>query len=262
MYLRKSTFALAFLVSSYFVVLTAYDGYASTFSSTSGPIERTLGGVQGFFTNPSAYDSGLRRLGWQAHPLSPPSRKVKEVTRGERESSADALSRLSRCCLLCWPSCRPDNYRQSSLHMCMYAVHYAASVALAWLPISQQVFSKGMEVSPMWTSGKRVCAASQCCGQTASWESRSWTSSPHSHTLFRLHTNSFFEQAPVDRLLARRGSNQRRWNWQPMESDSLAQGRTQTPDTRPAVRLGKHTTRARAKGSGPRASWNSQGAEQ
>ena len=57
MYLRKATFAITFLVSSYFVVLTAYDGYPSTFSTTSGPIERTLGGVQGFFTNPSAYDS-------------------------------------------------------------------------------------------------------------------------------------------------------------------------------------------------------------
>ena len=57
MYLRKATFAITFLVSSYFVVLTAYDSYASTFSTTSGPIERTLGGVQGFFTNPSSYDS-------------------------------------------------------------------------------------------------------------------------------------------------------------------------------------------------------------
>ena len=56
-YISKSASALAFLVSSYFVVLTAHVGYASTFSSSSGPTERTLGGVQGFFFNPSAYDS-------------------------------------------------------------------------------------------------------------------------------------------------------------------------------------------------------------
>ena len=55
--LSKSASALAFLVFSYFVVIRAFVGYASTFSSTSGPTERTLGGVQGFFTNPSAYDS-------------------------------------------------------------------------------------------------------------------------------------------------------------------------------------------------------------
>ena len=54
MYLSKSASALTFLVSSYFVVLTAYVGHASTFSSTSGPTERTLGGLQGFFSNPSA----------------------------------------------------------------------------------------------------------------------------------------------------------------------------------------------------------------
>ena len=63
MYLSKSASALAFLVSSYFVVLTAYVGYASTFSSTSGPTERTLSGVQGFFSNPSAYVSACGDCG-------------------------------------------------------------------------------------------------------------------------------------------------------------------------------------------------------
>ena len=42
----------------------------------------------------------------------------------------------------------------------------------------------------MWTSGESVCATVQCCGQTASGESRSWTSSILSHTFFRLHTHS------------------------------------------------------------------------
>ena len=56
-HLRKATFALAFLVSSYFVVLSAYDGYASTFFTTSGPIEWILGGVQGIFKNHSEHDS-------------------------------------------------------------------------------------------------------------------------------------------------------------------------------------------------------------
>ena len=101
----------------------------------------------------------LAATGVASSSIKSSSRKVKEVTRGERESSADALSCRSWCCLflvLCWPSCRPDKYRQSSLHMCMYAVHYAAGVALAWLPISQQVFSKGDGSLPMWTSGERV----------------------------------------------------------------------------------------------------------
>ena len=92
----------------------------------------------------------LAATGVASSSIKSSSRKVKEVTRGERESSADALSCRSWCCLfqvLCWPSCRPDKCRQSSLHMCMYAVHCAAGVALAWLPISQQVFSKEMEVS-------------------------------------------------------------------------------------------------------------------
>ena len=61
----------------------------------------------------------------------------------------------------------------------------------------------------MWTSGKRVCAAAQCCGQTASWESRSWTSSVHSQRSTVAH-KLFFKPAPVDRQLT--------------ESDSLAQG--------------------------------------
>ena len=90
--------------------------------------------------------------------------KVKEVTRGERESSADSLSCRSQCCLflvLCWPSCRPDKCRQSSLHMCVYAVHYEACVALAWLPISQQIISKGMEVS---RCGHRVSECVQTAG--------------------------------------------------------------------------------------------------
>ena len=57
-----------------------------------------------------------------------------------------------------------------------------------------------------------------------------------SHALQVAH-KLFFEQALVDRLLARTGSDQRRWNWQPTESDSLAQGRTRTPDTRPRCDL-------------------------
>ena len=43
----------------------------------------------------------------------------------------------------------------------------------------------------------------------------------------------FFKEAPVDRLLARRGSNQRWWPAAYGERlEALAQGRTQTRDTR------------------------------
>ena len=107
--------------------------------------------------------------------------------------------------------------------MCVYAVHYAAGVAFAWLPISQQVFSKGMEVSEC---GHRV----RECVQLGVALVDEQPTLPHA---LQVAHKLFFEQAPVDRLLARRGSNQRRWNWQPTESDSLAQGRTRTPDTRP-----------------------------
>ena len=58
----------------------------------------------------------------------------------------------------------------------------------------------------MWTSGESVCATVQCCGQTASGESRSWTSSMLSHTFFRLHTNSlvswFVARTSVDNPLS------------------------------------------------------------
>ena len=57
MYLSKAIFSLTTLLSLYFVVLSAYDGYASTFFTTLGPIEWILGGVQGIFKNHSEYDS-------------------------------------------------------------------------------------------------------------------------------------------------------------------------------------------------------------
>ena len=122
-YLSKSVSAHAFLVSSYFVVLTAYVGYASTFSSTSGPTGHS---VAYRVSSPiPLLTTQLAATGVASSSIKS-SGKVKDVTRGERESSADAFSCLSQCCLflvLCWPSCRPDKCRQSSLHMCVYAVH-------------------------------------------------------------------------------------------------------------------------------------------
>ena len=56
----------------------------------------------------------------------------------------------------------------------------------------------------------REYVQSAVCGQTENWESRSWTSSIHSQRSTVVHT-LFFKEAPVDRLLARRGSNQRWW---------------------------------------------------
>ena len=68
----------------------------------------------------------LAASGMASSSIKSSSRKVKEDTRGERESSADALSCLFGLFLVpCWPSCRPDKCRQSSLHMCTYAVQYA-----------------------------------------------------------------------------------------------------------------------------------------
>ena len=45
----KAFFPLSSLLSLYFVVLSTYGGYASTFFTTSGPIEWILCGVQGIF---------------------------------------------------------------------------------------------------------------------------------------------------------------------------------------------------------------------
>ena len=57
----KASFPLSSLLSLYFVVLSTYDGYASTFFTTSGPIEWILGGVQGIFKNHSEYDSACNK---------------------------------------------------------------------------------------------------------------------------------------------------------------------------------------------------------
>ena len=76
-----------------------------------------------------------------------------------------------------------------------FSGHISARALRSWCssctaPDLSADFSKGEGRSPMWTSGESVCATVQCCGQTASGESRSWTSSLHPHTLFRLQTNS------------------------------------------------------------------------
>ena len=108
-------------------------------------------------------------------------------------------------------------------------------VALAWLPISQQIISKGMEVS---RCGHRV----RVCVKSAVL----WTDSElgvalvdEQRTLPTFHgcTQTLFQ-------------NQRLWTGSlrgealtcaggqlPTESDSLAQGRTRTPDTRPRCDL-------------------------
>ena len=109
-----------------------------------------------------------------------------------------------------------------SLHMCVYAGRYAVGVALARLLISLQNFSKGEGRSPMWTSGESVCATVQCCGQTASGESRSWTSSVQlqvAHKLF-LRTSACRQAASEGRLSPEPVDKQL------TESDSLAQRRT------------------------------------
>ena len=76
-----------------------------------------------------------------------------------------------------------------------FSGHVSARAVRSWCssctaPDLSADILKGEGRSPMWTSGESVCATVQCCGQTASGESRSWTSSIHSHTHFRLHTNS------------------------------------------------------------------------
>ena len=61
--MSKSNFPLFSLLSLYFVVLSAYDGYASTIFTTSGPIEWILGGVQCIFKNHFEYDSACDKRG-------------------------------------------------------------------------------------------------------------------------------------------------------------------------------------------------------
>ena len=72
-------------------------------------------------------------------------------------------------------------------------------------------FSKGLEDSPMWTSGKRVCAIRAVLWTDCRTGSRARGRAAYTPNVPRLHTNSFSKPAPVDRQLARRGSNQRLW---------------------------------------------------
>ena len=95
--------------------------------------------------------------------------------------------------------------------MRIYAVRYTGGVALAWLPIYQQIISKWLEDS---RCGHR---ARECVQSAVLWtdcelgvalvdEQRTLP------TFHGLHTNSCSKPAPVDRQLARRGSNQRRYD--------------------------------------------------
>ena len=96
------------LLSLYFVVLSAYDGYASTLFATSGPIESILGGVQGIFKNHSEHDSACDKMA--SSPSWSSWCKDKEDACGERKLSVAAVSCLSLCGLflvLCWPCCHP-----------------------------------------------------------------------------------------------------------------------------------------------------------
>ena len=120
-----------------------------------------------------------------------------------------------------------------------------------------RTFSKGMEDS---RCGHRVreCVQSAVCGQTENWGSRSWTSSVHSQRSTVAH-KLFFKTSACGQAATEERLCQRLW------TGSL---RRATPSRRAARGHLTHvhgatcrrTTRARAKGSGPRAR-DSQGAE-
>ena len=63
----------------------------------------------------------------------------------------------------------------------------------------------------MWTSGKRVCAIGSAVDRLRTG-SRARGRAAYTPNVPRLHTNSFSKPAPVDRQLARKGSNQRRYD--------------------------------------------------
>ena len=57
MYLDEATISVVYLVSLNFVVLSVYVAYVSSSFTSSGPIESTLDGVQGFLMSTSVYIS-------------------------------------------------------------------------------------------------------------------------------------------------------------------------------------------------------------
>ena len=141
--------------------------------------------------------------------------------------SLDALNRLVPGVSLCtgsglskdprgfYPDCR-----NPALKTCHEDPLSAMAGAVTVRQVSPQVCSFLGWVTFFKTRGEdsrcghrvreRVCNW-QYCGQTENWESRSWTSSVHSQRSTAAH-KLFFNEAPVDRLLARRGSNQRRYD--------------------------------------------------
>ena len=80
----------------------------------------------------------------------------------------------------------------------------------------------GAQQAVLWTDCEHGVAPAEWAAYTLA------CSDSYTHVVFK---------ALAEWLVARRGSNQRRRNWQLKESDSLAQGRTRTFDTRPQCDL-------------------------
>ena len=139
----------------------------------------------------------LAATGVASSSIKSSSGNVKEVTRGERESSADALSCRSQCCLFLVPGpvlalLSPG---QVSTILSPHVRVRCTLVALHGSRSLSRSFQRG------W---KSLCDR-QCCGQTVNWESRSWTSSVHSqrstvaHKLF-FKTSACGQAAGEERL--------------------------------------------------------------
>ena len=207
-YLSKATFPLSSLLSLYFVVLSAYDGYASTIFTTSGPIEWILGGVQGIFKNHSEYDSPCDKYDGKFTLLVLIEQGQGRCMRREGNYQWPPCPCLSLCGLflvLCWPCCHPVKSGNPLSAWRIYAVRYTGGVALAWLPIYQQIITKGMEDS---RCGHRVreCVQPRSAVDRLRAGSRARGRAAYTPNVPRLHTHSFSKPAPVDRQLARRDS--------------------------------------------------------
>ena len=155
----KATFPLSSLLSLYFVVLSTYDGYASTFFTTSGTIEWILGGVQGIFKNHSEYDSACNKCDGKLTQLV-----IIEQGQGRCMWKEENVSGHPVLLVALWPVPGPvlallstSQVWQTPLRMHIYAGYYTGGVVLAWLPIYRQIVFKGVGSFAMWTSGKRVC---------------------------------------------------------------------------------------------------------
>ena len=147
----------------------------------------------GFLLQSLCLQLGLRRLGWQAHPLSP-------LRERSRKSHVERGSLLLTLCLAglsvaCSWSCAGPLVARTSVDnpLSTYACALFTSSPCMAPDLSADHF-KGDGSLPTWTSGKRVCAIGRSVDRLRTG-SRARGRAAYTPNVPRLHTNSFKSSA-------------------------------------------------------------------